>query len=1082
MSFRSWSAVGAVAALVLVTASSRLQAQGGTISGTVTAVVGGTPLAEARVLVLGTSVAATTSQDGKYTLRNVPAGTANLQVLRVGYQSLKKSVAVTAGATATADFALTVAVAQLEEIVTTATGQSRKVELGNAVQTLGDVAKQAEQSPITDAAGLLTAKAPGVIVLPGSTLGGPPTIRVRGVSSISLSNAPIWVVDGTRIATNDLNSGTNTSFSLNNMLNPDDIEDIEIVKGPSAATLYGTDAANGVVVVTTKKGRAGAARWNYGAEYGIVDDRTDYPSMYANWGHTTANPAKNVRCQIATMAAPGQAPATPTQCISDSVTSYNLLADPSRTFIHNGNRKEGTAQVSGGNEAIRYYASGTMNNEIGPIQMPSFEVARFNASGVDVRDEWYHPLAQQQVHTRANISASVSPKFDLSANAGFSKADNRIEPESSLIIALLYTGLQNYGYKGCPGAVAPCGLDKIPTQATYPGATAGVPLNDYLQWAPGDIMQYTSESDVQRMTGSFNASWRPFAWMSNEGTIGLDLASTNFFHLCRLNECPPQSQTARVGNVTDNRRTDRNFSAKVTSTGSWNAKPWLNLKTSVGGDYTNIESDFVNEAGQNLPPGASTVAAAASFLNISEQQPTATKTLGVYLQEVAGFRDRLFLTLAARSDQNSAFGSNFQSVFYPKVGVSYLISDENFFPHYSWMNEMRLRFSYGVSGVQPGRTQGLVLFSPGSVAIDSRGSTTGTDVPSLVASNPGNANLKPERSGEYETGFESKVLNNRATIDYTFYRKTTHDALISVPIAGSAGASVASLLQNVGSTRNTGHELQINMQLIDMKRIGWDMTLSGSHNTSTVIDLGIDPATSVARILGAGGQTENRAGDPINSQWYRPYTYNDKNHDGILQWNTVDSLSEVHVDSVLHNYGTGIPRDLFSIQTGVDLFGRRLRLQTLFDYKGGYSTQDGMNNFQCNSTPFSCRETQDPTAPLAQQARAIAKTLGSNLCTNAACTGQPTNYKTGAGYFINGQFWKWRELSAIAQMPNVVARAIRADPSSSFVFGIRNIHTFTKFTGLDPEANYGVAGNELQNEFQTAAAPTYFTFRLNLKY
>jgi outer membrane receptor protein involved in Fe transport len=763
------------------------------------------------------------------------------------------------------------------------------------------------------------------------------------------------------------------------------------------------------------------------------------------------------------------------------VTSYNLLSDPSRTFIHNGNRKEGTAQVSGGTDAVRYYASGTLNNEVGPIQMPGFEVDRFNASGIDVRDEWFHPLAQQQVHTRANVSAQVSPKFDLSANAGFSKMDNRIEPESSLIIALLYTGLQNYGYKGCPGGVFPCGLDKIPTQVPYPGTSEGVPLNDYLQWAPGDIMQYVSESDVQRMTGSFNASWRPFSWMANEGTMGLDLASTNFYHICRLNECPPQSQTARIGNVTDNRATNRTFSAKVTSTGTWNAKPWLNLKTSVGGDYTNIESDFVNSGGQNLPPGATTVAAAASFTGISQQQPTATKTLGIYLQEVVAWRDRLFLTLAGRSDQNSAFGSNFQHVVYPKAGLSYLISDESFFPRYNWLDEMRLRLSYGVSGVQPGRTQGLVLFSPGSVLIDSRNSTTGTDVPSLVASNPGNANLKPERSGEFETGFESKLFHGRANVDYTFYRKTTRDALIQVPIAGSAGAPVLSLLQNVGSTRNTGHEVQVNMQLLDSRRVGWDMTLSGSHNTSTVVDLGIDPSTGNPRVLGAGGLTENRAGDPINSQWYRPYTYEDKNGDGILQWNANDALSEVHVDSVLRNFGTGIPRDIFSIQTGVDLLNRRLRIQTLFDYKGGYSTQDGMNNFQCNSTPFSCRETQDPTAPLWQQARAIAKTRGSNLPVAEGST-TTTNYKTGVGYFINGQFWKWRELSAIAQLPGVLTRAIRADQTSSFVFGVRNLHTFTKFTGLDPEANAGVNGNETQFEFQTAAAPTYFTFRLNLKY
>ena len=1078
--WRPLAVVGAALTLMLG-AGRHLGAQAGTITGRVTAQGTSQPLAESRVLILNTSLSATTSDSGTFTIRNVPVGEAQLQVLRVGYQSQKRAVTVAPNASVRADFQMAQAIAQLEEIVTTATGQSRKVELGNAVQTLGDVATKAEQTPIMSASDLMTAKAPGVVVLPGTTLGGAPTVRVRGVSSISLSNDPIWVVDGVRISTGTLRSGTDTPFSLLNTLNPDEIEDIEIVKGPSAATLYGTDAANGVVVVTTKKGRSGQARWSFSGEYANVDDRTDYPDMYANWGHTLANPSKNVRCQISTMAPKGTTPTSNTQCISDSVTHYNLLADPTRTFVHTGNRKEGSAQVSGGSEAVRYFASGTMNNEVGPIQMPGFEVNRFESNKIDVRDEWFHPLAQQQEAFRANLSASVSPKFDLSANAGFTKMDNRIMPESDLIIALLYTGLQNYGYKGCPGGVFPCGLDKIPTQNPYAGQSAGVPLNDYLQWAPGDIMQYTNESDVQRMLGSFNATWRPLAWMQNEGTVGLDLATINFFHICRLNECPPQSGTARIGNVTDNRSTNRNLSAKLTSTSTWNAKNWLNFKTTVGGDYTNLENDNVNSGGQNLPPGATTVAAAASFVGISETQPTATKTLGVYAQEQASLRDRLFLTVAARSDQNSAFGTNFQRVLYPKAGLSYLISDESFFPKYSWLDNLRLRASYGVSGVQPGRTQGLVLFSPGTVPIDARGGTTGTDVPSLVASNPGNANLKPERSGEFETGFESQVLSSRVHIDYTFYNKTTHDALISVPIAGSAGASVLSLLQNIGSTQNRGHELQVNAQLVDRRRFGWDVTVSASHNTGKFVDLGIDPATGKARILGLGATTENHVGDLINSQWYRPYTYEDKNHDGILEWNANDALSEVHVDSVLKNFGVGVPRDLFSVQTGFDLFGRRLRIMSLFDYKGGYSTQDGMNNFQCNSTPFSCRETQDPTAPLDQQARAIAKTLGSNLCSDATCK-TTTNYKTGAGYFINGQFWKWREFSAVYTLPDRLNRLMRAQGGSTFVFGVRNLHTWTNFTGLDPESNAGLNSNDTQFEFQTNAAPTYFTFRLNLKY
>ncbi len=1055
MTLGRWRFLAAAgAALMLFAPVGRVLHAQGTVTGRVTAEGTGQPLAGARVLAIGSSSEATTGDDGKYTLHNVRAGAVQIQALHVGYKAVKATVNVTNGGSATTDFTMSTAVVQLQEVVTTATGDQRRSELGNAISTLGDVGKSVENSEISDPAGLLTAKAPGVIVLPGSTLGGAPNVRVRGVSSISLSNAPIWYVDGVRYATSELNSGTDTPFSLLNSLNPEDIEDIEIVKGPSAATLYGTDAANGVIVVTTKRGRAGKARWTWSAEAGNVDDRTNYQDMYANWGHTLADPSSQVRCQLATMAPPGTTPTDPNQCISDSVTHYNLLEDPTRTFVHMGHRQMGGVQVSGGSDLVRYFVSGSVNNETGPIQMPGFEVNRFESENVAVRNEWFHPLAQTQSNFRANVSAAVSPKFDLTANAGWSKMDNRIEPESDLFISLYYVGMQNYGFKG-PG------LDKETTDVD------GTPLNDYLQYAPGDIMQYTSEQDVQRFTGSFNASWRPLSWMQNEGTIGIDQSNVNFVSLCRVDECPPQDATARTGVVEDDHNGFRNLSAKVTSTSSWNARPWLNLKTTVGGDYTNSENDEVNTFGLTLPPGATTVASAA-ITSASETQPTATKTLGVYIQEQAGFRDRLFLTVAARSDQNSAFGTNFQHVVYPKVSASWLASDEGFFPKFSWLNQFRLRASYGASGVQPGRTAGLVQFRPATVAIAEHGSTSSDDIPGLTASSPGNSNLKPERSSEFEGGFDTQVLNNRMHIEYTYYNKKTKDALINVPIAASAGASTTQLLENVGSTQNSGHEVQITTQIIDGRHFGWDVTLNGSHNTAIVSDLGIDASTGLPRILGAGLTTENRAGDPINSQWYRPYTYNDDNGDGILQ------RSEVHVSPDLVNLGNGIPRDLFSVQSGFDLFSRRLRISTLFDYKGGYNTQDGANNFQCNSPPFTCRETQDPTAPLALQARAIAKTYGTKV--------NGTTYKTGAGYFINGQFWKWREFSAALNLPDRVTSLMHAQNGSNIVFAARNLHLWTSFTGIDPEANAGLNGNETQFEFQTAAAPTYFTLRLNLKY
>ena len=494
-----------------VLAADSLEAQG-TVSGTITGVATGSPLGQSRAIVVGGNVVAITGDDGKYTLRNVPAGTVSIEALHVGYQSQKKSVVVTNGATVTADFILIRAVVQLQEIVTTATGQQRRLEIGNAVSTLGDISKKVEESQIGSLADLMIAKAPGVVVLPAAMLGGAPSVRIRGTSSISLSNAPIYVVDGVRYNSGTTNSGTGTSFSLLNTLNPDDIQDIEIVKGPSAATLYGTSAANGVIVITTKKGRAGATRWTFYGEGGSVQDRNRYPTMFMNWGHAPGTTA-SIRCQLPLMSTPAAQGGTP--CITDSLTSYLLLRDPQRTIIHDGARNSYGVSASGGTEAVRFFVATDLDDEYGPIQMPQYEQQRFADAKIPVRGEWLRPIAQQKLNFRTNLNAAMSPKLDVAVTIGFNKDDNRIIPTDAAFEAIYYTQLQNYGFTG-PGP------GKITT------TTEGVPLNESYQYAPGDVMQESFKQDLQRLTGSVDLNWRPLSWMQNTATIGTDLADITF--------------------------------------------------------------------------------------------------------------------------------------------------------------------------------------------------------------------------------------------------------------------------------------------------------------------------------------------------------------------------------------------------------------------------------------------------------------------------------------------------------------------------------------------------------------------------
>ncbi len=289
----------AAAAILSITGAVTAWAQNGRLGGTVTDKATSAPLENARILVTGTSLIETTNNEGRYEIRSIPPGTYQVRALRIGYSPLVQTVTIGQDETGALDFALTAAPVQLDEIVTTATGQQRKLEVANAVSTI-DVASVAAEQPITQVADLISGRAAGVQVLKSAgTTGSGTRIRIRGSNSISLSNEPLYYIDGIRMessaSSSTLDIGgfgagdprTNGPSRLND-LNPDDIESIEIVKGPAAATLYGIQASNGVVRITTKKGNPGKARWNVFAEAGGVTDNNTYPLNYSSGATRTA--------------------------------------------------------------------------------------------------------------------------------------------------------------------------------------------------------------------------------------------------------------------------------------------------------------------------------------------------------------------------------------------------------------------------------------------------------------------------------------------------------------------------------------------------------------------------------------------------------------------------------------------------------------------------------------------------------------------------------------------------------------------------------------------------------------------------
>jgi TonB-linked SusC/RagA family outer membrane protein len=1021
------------AALVMLTAATAA-AQSGGVSGRVTALGTSEPLAESRIIITGTSLVGSTGADGRYNVRNVPPGSYLVHVLRVGYIETKKQVIVAAGQTATLDFTLEPAIVKLTEVVTTATGDQRRVELGNSISTI-DVSSRAAEAPVTNIASLLVAQAPGVQVLPGNTTGTGSRIRIRGVNSITLANDPIYIIDGVRMTSSNGSQSSNifTGGAIQSRaedINPDEIENIEIVKGPSAATLYGTDAANGVIVITTKRGRAGATRYNITGESGIIKDQNTYPTAYTLWGHSPAGVVRNCANPLLSQTAAGAS----NLCLADSLTSFNLWSTPNTTPLGTGNRNKAAAQISGGVQALRYFTSGDYENELGVFKIPDFDVQRLDTLHIPIQERWKDPSQLMRGSFRANIDATLSPKLDAAFSSGFISSRNRLPQNDNNALGL---GSNAYGGPGFEhGRISTLGFD----------------LHGYRSTTPAEAFQDVYEQYINRFIGSGNFNYRPTSWLTGRLESGVDYTGRTDQQLCLRGTCADVG-TTRLGLVQDDRTALRTTTLNAQATATWNPRSWLNSKLTGGTQWVSSTFDRNGAGAVNLTPGAQTLSAGAT--QSTNSSTTDTKTLGIFGEEAVGIRDLLFLTAGLRSDQNSAFGTNFQQVLYPKASASYIVSDESWFRKPSFLDQLRLRLAVGSSGVQPGATDALQFLTATTTNVGL------VDQPGVVTTSLGNSALRPERATETEGGFDSRFFGGRMTMDLTYYSKKTKDALIGAIIPPDLGTGNTTQRTNLGSVKNAGLEGLISGQVLDRHAFGWDFSFSGSTNANKLLTLGTD-ALGRPMPPQVGTTTRNQPGYPLFGLWARNFTFNDANNDGII------TVSEIKVADSSTFVGYSLPRYEMALQNGFDLFSRAVRISALFDHKSGFKILNGTERIRCQSRN-NCIGTYDINASSFEKARAVAVREGPG--------------QTQWGYMESGDFTRFRELTVSYRLPQRLATRIAGAHDATLIFTGRNLHKWTKYTGVDPETDSD-AGSTIstQTDFQGIAPPTYFLFRLNLTF
>ena len=895
-------------------------AQQGTITGVVTDQATGDPLETARVILVGPNRIEGTGQDGRYSFRGVAPGSHQVRVLRVGYRPVSGNTSISGSETATLNFALAPSPVQLDEIVTTATGQQSRLEIGNSIATI-EASKVAEEAPITEFGNLLTGRAAGVQVLKSSGATGTGTkIRIRGSNSVSLSNEPLYYIDGVRIdATSDgyaYDIGGQSTSRIND-LNPDDIENIEIVKGPSAATLYGIQAANGVVIITTKQGAAGRARWNVFVEQGVVDDRNTYRT---NFFGRSDDPNFDPFCTLLNV--------VQGDCVQSQVDQYNPLNDDVERQLAPGHRQQYGVNVAGGSEAATYYVSAEYEGEIGVYKLRGFDFDSVNAATLgNIPEEQHRPNELDKLTLRANGTAKVASNADLQLSLSYLTSQLHLPENDNTLNSIIGSG-----------------------------DGSGLPQDINRGWflIPAEIYAERNRQGIGRFTGGLTANWRPLGWLATRATFGYDVTNrqdTQFWPTGEVSEVAYPTQFLGEINVT--RGQTSQLSVDLFSAATYQLSSDWGGRTAVGGQFFRNLSTNSFAQGNGLARGTESIFGAAT--TDASDDYVESRSAGGFVDQQMSWRNRLFLTAGLRLDDNSAFGKNFNTRPLPKLSASWLTRDQQT----GWLNTFRLRAAYGQSTQQPGSIDALRFYSQAAVRKDATGGS-GVNIANL-----GNAELKPELSQEIETGFDAGLFGGKVTFEATFFYKETRDALIEREIVPSLGTTTTQFF-NLGKVSNQGIELRLDSRIIDNPDFAWDLTVSGSFTKNRLQELGegIEPITL--------GFIQRHVEDyPLGGIWDRPIrSFADANGNNVIE------PGEYVIGDTAEFRGSALPTREFGVRTGFTFFRNLLNLAGLFDYRGGHWVENSTDSFRCNGGIIYCRGLVDPSAPLDMQANAAAATYG----------------------------------------------------------------------------------------------------------
>lgn len=971
--------------------------QQGTITGKVTD-ANGEPLTGATVIVKGTTIGAVTDIDGIFTVVGAPSGNETLVVSFIGY--LSQEVSASNG---TANVVLKEDIVGLDEVIVVGYGAVKKSDITGAVSQVKS--EQISAYPSLGATEALQGRAAGVQV--SSTNGEPGSsvkIRIRGGTSINSSSDPLYVVDG---------------FPGGTLPPPEDIESIEILKDASATAIYGSRGANGVVMVTTKRGTAGKTKIEFNSSYSIQNEIKRFDLLNATQMAEYINESR-----INNGVDPSNVP-------YPNPSSYGAGTDWQEEIYRSGGIQNYQLSFSGGNEDVQFYVSGIIYDQKGIIKNSDY--SRYSVtSNLDVK-------ATEKIKVGANLFANRTERSGVRTQEGSGGQSN--------------TGVIAAAFKF------------EPTQPIYDenGNYTLATLNDPHDNPVALVNELTAESVSDLLQANFYGEYSIIPELKWRSTIG-----ANIYNSRNGGYTPTTLNSAKtrggIGSINSSKNTNLISENYLTYKKSFGIH---DVTAMAGYSYQSFENTnwnaraagFITDAGLywNLGQGAELLTPSSSFSN--------SELSSYYGRVNYKFNNRYMLTINARYDGSSRFAKNNKWAFFPSGALAWNVAEESFMESVDEVSQLKLRGSYGITGNQAiGPYQSLARF--GSVVTIIDGNIVNAVRPTTVA----NENLTWESTAQTNIGFDLGLYGMRILLNGDVYRMVTSDLLFSQPLPQYSGYS--SQLSNIGKVENKGFELSLTTLNIDRK-LKWETMFNISTNKNKVLELPDDKDIFIdaapGHMVGLGSTGILRVGDPVGS--FYGYTYQ-----GVLQ--SADEALPGNFETIAGGEkfkdisGFDAEGDQDYMPDGkISSADRDIIGNPQPDFIWGLNNTLSYGSFDLNLFfqgsqgndlySFSLLELNLMAGQNNATTAALDRWTPTNINTDVPIA-KPRSRVSSSRWVKDGSYIRLKNISLGYNVPQAfIGRA--GFSSLRLTVSAQNILTFTKYDGLDPEVNYRSTGTTDSN-------------------